>query len=125
MHFSQLSADNVFSGRCNIFQGDVEVRRCYFTSDPRSKDNVRCLDPATSAALVRSIQPYSYTIDGASASGMLADDVPVEYTHTAPNGLRSVVRGRVPRGRSLAPTTTPSSAICGRWCRTCRAGGTG
>lgn len=89
--FSRLKADNVFTGGCNTFQGNVVVRRCHVTSDPRAKADLKPLDAGASSTLVRRIVPYAYTIDGEPAAGVLSDDVPVEYTRViSEDGLRTV-----------------------------------
>ena len=125
MYFSQLNANNVFSGQRNVFQGHLEVRRCYFTSDPRAKEDLHRLDPVRSANLVRSITPYSYTMDGVAASGLLANAVPTEYTHTDPSGTLSVAQPSTDARRRLLAITTRCSRISGRPCRSCRPGPAG
>ena len=60
------------------------------TSDARDKSDVRPLDPAVAARLVRAVPTYTYTIDGQVASGVLAEDIPPEYTQTGLDGRRQV-----------------------------------
>lgn len=70
----------MFRGTVNTFNGDVQMRRCHVTSDEREKEDIRPLTPERAVDLVRHVQPYTYRIDQRKAAGVLAGDVPSEFT---------------------------------------------
>lgn len=78
--FSQLEENNVFQGNLNTFNGDVQMRRCHVTSDEREKQEIQPLSPERAVEMVKRIQPYTYQIDQRKAAGVLAGDVPPEFT---------------------------------------------
>lgn len=93
--FGSLHADNRFTGPRNSFRA-VQAEEFQVVSDARLKRDVRPLDGRRSLALLRALQPREYRMMGADATGgrlaagMLAQEVPVEYTapllhhHTPP-----------------------------------------
>lgn len=89
--FGRLATDNVFTGGRNTFQGHITVRRCHVTSDSRHKEDLVPLSGPDSARMVRTVVPYGYTIDGECAAGLMAEDVPSEYTRESPvDGTKTV-----------------------------------
>jgi hypothetical protein len=101
--FGQLQESNVFTGSVNTFRPvaacwcnaatgaqELVARRVHVTSDPRVKQAVRPLTDDDGLALVRSVTPYRYTLDGREAAGVLANDVPAAYAHRTPDGALSV-----------------------------------
>jgi hypothetical protein len=81
--FGQLRAENVFTASTNTFQ-DVFVRRLHVTSDRTKKTDVIPLVEEDATALVRRLIPRRYKVDGESAAGMIADEMPAQYVRCVP-----------------------------------------
>ena len=78
-----MRAENVFTAPSNTFQ-DVFVRRLHVTSDSTEKADVSVVGEEEATALVRSVTPRRYKVDGHSAAGVLAQEVPHRYVRRIP-----------------------------------------
>lgn len=83
--FGQLGAPNDFCATVNTFR-DIVVRRIHVTSDGREKGDVTPLSEDRADALVRATNTYRYVLDGRVAAGVLAHELPPEYTSAMPDG---------------------------------------
>ena len=81
--FGQLGAANVFTAQANTFQ-DIFVRRLHVTSDRSTKTEVAVVVEEEATALVRRMIPRRYKVDGESAAGMIADELPTQYVRSVP-----------------------------------------
>ena len=88
--FGVLDQNNVFTGTDNVFQ-HIQARQMHFISDPLAKENVKRIVSGDAIALVRCIEPYTYTIcNSGTSAGFMADMIPPEYTRLTPGGLQTV-----------------------------------
>ena len=88
--FAILNSNNVFTGTDNTFE-HIQARQMHFVSDPRQKEHTTVIPPQQAVDLVRSITPYAYHLNKATASaGLMADDVPAEYMRTTGDGMQTV-----------------------------------
>jgi hypothetical protein len=82
--FGQLGTNNTFTGDVNSFQ-NVYVQRIHVLSDENGKQDLRPLPDEEGTALVRRITPYRYDVQGKPAAGLLAQEVPIEYSNHGPD----------------------------------------
>jgi hypothetical protein len=81
--FARLGENNRFDGEVNTFR-QVVVDRIQTRSDVRHKSQLVPADGASAAALVRRVPAYRYRMGGEPGAGVLAQDVPAQYTRRHP-----------------------------------------
>lgn len=88
--YARLNQNNLFEGDRNEFRR-IHANQMLLTSDRTRKVNIREIDGKDALDLVDHTPAYTYDLDGAiTAAGVLADEIPVQYTAVAPDGSLSV-----------------------------------